>query len=79
MNGEMNRYTMMEYIERVSSIGKRKDREAYKKEASKIKHQIELEESTRDKPDQKAYERFKRKAYTVGGEPIESRRKQCEK
>ena len=45
----------------------------------KIKHQIELEESIRDKLDQKAYERFKRKVYTVGGEPIESRRKQCEK
>ena len=31
------------------------------------------------KPDPKAYERFKRKPYTVGGVAIESRRKQCEK
>lgn len=70
----MDRYTMLEYIERVSDISKRKEREAYKKEASKIKHQIELEESARDKSDPKAYERFKQKPYTVGGVPIGQKR-----
>ena len=67
MNGEMNRYTMMEYIERMDELNKRKECEAVRKEASKIMRTMEIEMLAEGKPDQKAYERFKRKPYTTSG------------
>lgn len=67
MNGEMNRYTVEEYIERMDELSKRKEREAVRKEASKIMRTMEIEMLAERKPDAKAYERFKRKPYTTSG------------
>lgn len=67
MNGEMNRYTMMEYIERVSNIGKREKQYTDAKRKSKELRNREIEMLAERKPDQKAYERFKRKPYTTSG------------
>lgn len=56
-----------EHIERMNSVGRRKEREAIKKEASKIMRTMEIEMLAERKPDKKAYERFKRKPYTTAG------------
>lgn len=79
MNREMNRYTVEEYIERVSSIGKHEKHYTDTKKKSKELRNREINMLSERQPDPKAYERFKRKPYTAGGVPIESRRKQCEK
>ena len=64
---KITRYTMLEYIERMDELNKRKEREAVRKEASKIMRTMEIEMLAERKPDQKAYERFKRKPYTTSG------------
>ena len=64
---KMNRYTMLEYIERMDELSKRKEREAVRKEASKIIRTMEIEMLAERKPDAKVYERFKRKPYTTSG------------
>ena len=64
---KITRYTMLEYIERMDELSKRKDREAVRKEASKIMRTMEIEMLAERKPDAKAYERFKRKPYTTSG------------
>ena len=66
---------MLEYIERVSNIGKHEKQYADTKRKSKELRDKEIDMLAERKPDPKAYERFKRKPYTVGGVPIESRRK----
>lgn len=63
----MNHCTVEEYIERMDELSKRKEREACKKEASKIMRTMEIEMLAERKPDAKAYERFKRKPYTTSG------------
>lgn len=65
---------MLEYIERMDKLSKRKEREACKKEASKIMRTMEIEMLAERKPDAKAYERFKRKPYTAGGVSIGQKR-----
>ena len=64
---KITRYTMLEYIERMDELNKRKEREAVRKEASKIMRTMEIEMLEERKPDAKAYERFKRKPYTTSG------------
>ncbi len=64
---KINRYTMLEYIERMDELSKRKEREVVRKEASKIMRTMEIEMLAERKPDAKAYERFKRKPYTTSG------------
>ena len=72
---KMNRYTMLEYIERMDELSKRKEREAVREEASKIMRTREIEMLAERKPEKKAYERFKRKPYTTsGGVPIGQKR-----
>lgn len=55
-------------------MSKRKEREAVRKEASKIMRTMEIEMLAERKPDAKAYERFKRKPYTAGGVSIGQKR-----
>lgn len=64
---KITRYTMLEYIERMDELSKRKEREVVRKEASKIMRTMEIEMLAERKPDAKAYERFKRKPYTTSG------------
>ena len=64
---KITRYTMLEYIERMDELSKRKEREAVRKEAGKIMRTMEIEMLAERKPDAKAYERFKRKPYTTSG------------
>lgn len=71
---KITRYTMLEYIERMDELSKRKEREAVRKEASKIMRTMEIEMLAERKPDAKAYERFKRKPYTAGGVSIGQKR-----
>ena len=70
MNGEMNRYTVEEYIERMSNIGKHEKQYADTKRKSKELRDREINILSERQPDPKAYERFKRKPYTVGGVSI---------
>ena len=44
-----------------------RDRDACRVDASKILREMEINMLTENKPDPKAYERFKRKPYSVGG------------
>lgn len=69
-----NRYTMLEYIERVSNIGKHEKQYADTKRKSKELRDREIDILAECKSDQKAYERFKRKSYTVGGVTIEQKK-----
>lgn len=64
---KITRYTMLEYIGRMDELSKRKEREAVRKEASKIMRTMEIEMLAERKPDAKAYERFKRKPCTTSG------------
>lgn len=70
MNGEMNRYTVEEYIERMSSIGKHEKHYTDTKKKSKELRNREINILSERQPDPKAYERFKRKLYTAGGVSI---------
>ena len=70
MNGEMNRYTVEEYIERVSSIGKHEKHYTDTKRKSKELRNKEINMLSERQPDPKAYERFRRKPYSVGGVSI---------
>ena len=66
----MNRYSVLEYIQKRSgrlSKSRGTNRDACKKEASKILREMEINMLAENKPDPKAYERFKRKPYSVGG------------
>lgn len=72
---KMNRYTLLEYLERRNDVGRRKEREAVRKEASKIMRTMEIEMLAERKPDQKAYEWFKRKSYSLGNEENKNERR----
>ena len=74
MNGAMNRYTVEEYIERVSSIGKHEKHYTDTKKKSKELRSREINILSERQPDPKAYERFKRKPYTAGGVLIGQKR-----
>lgn len=74
MNGEMNRYTVEEYIERVSNIGKHEKHYTDIKKKSKELRSREINILSERQPDPKAYERFKRKLYTAGGASIGQKR-----
>lgn len=58
----------------MDELNKRKEREAVRKEASKIMRTMEIEMMAERQPDPKAYERFKRKPYTSGGVAIGQKR-----
>ena len=62
-----NHYSVLEYMERSGRLSKSRERDACKKEASKILREMEINMLAEKKPDQKAYERFKRKPYSLGG------------
>lgn len=74
MNGEMNRYTVEEYIERMSNIGKHEKHYTDTKKKSKELRNREINMLSERQPDPKAYERFKRKPYTAGGVSIGQKR-----
>lgn len=74
MNGDMNRYTVEEYIERVSNIGKHEKHYTDIKRKSKELRSREINILSEKQPDPKAYERFKRKPYTAGGVSIVQKR-----
>lgn len=64
----MDRYSVLEYIQKRSDwLSKSRERDACKKEASKILREMEINMLAEKKPDPKAYERFKRKPYSIGG------------
>ena len=48
-------------------MSKSRERDACRKEASEILREMEINMLAEKKPDQKAYHRFKRKPYSVGG------------
>lgn len=71
MSKRMNRYSVLEYIQKRSGrLSKNRGREcdACRIEASKILREMEINMLAEKKPDPKAYERFKRKPYSVGGD-----------
>ena len=74
MNREMNHYTVEEYIERVSNIGKHEKHYTDIKRKSKELRSREINILSEKQPDPKAYERFKRKPYTAGGVSIGQKR-----
>lgn len=74
MNREMNRYTVEEYIERVSNIGKHEKHYTDTKKKSKELRNREINILSERQPDPKAYARFKRKPYTSGGVAIGQKR-----
>lgn len=64
----MNRYSVLEYIQKRSDwLSKSRERDACRIDASKILREMEINMLAEKKPDPKAYERFKRKPYSVGG------------
>lgn len=74
MNGELNRYTVEEYIERMSNIGKHEKHYTDTKKKSKELRNREINILSERQPDPKAYERFKRKPCTAGGVSIGQKR-----
>lgn len=71
----MARYSVLEYIQKRSGrLSKNRERDVCKKEASKILREMEINMLAEKKPDPKAYERFKRKPYSVGGDIIGQKR-----
>lgn len=70
----MNRYTVEEYIERVSNIGKHEKHYTDTKKKSKELRSREINMLSERQPDPKAYARFKRKPYTAGGVSIGQKR-----
>lgn len=64
----MIRYTMLEYIQkRGEQLSKSREKEKTRKQGSKLLREVEINVLAEEKPDPKAYERFKRKPYLVGG------------
>lgn len=74
MNREMNHYTVEEYIERVSNIGKHEKHYTDTKKKSKELRNREINILSERQPDPKVYARFKRKPYTAGGVSIGQKR-----
>ena len=64
-----NHYSVLEYMERSGRLSKSRGRErdAYSIDASKALREMEINMLAEKKPDPKAYERFKRKPYSIGG------------
>lgn len=71
-----NHYSVLEYLERSGRLSKSRgrDRDACRIAASKILQEMEINMLAENKPDPKAYERFKRKPYSVGGDIIGQKR-----
>ena len=67
-----NHYSVLEYIEKVGGrLSKSREKEKIRQQASKNLREDEINILAENKPNEKAYERFKRKAYTtVGGVAI---------
>lgn len=64
----MNRYSVLEYIQKRSgSLSKSRERDACRKEASEILREMEINMLAEKTPDRKAYHKFKRKPYSIGG------------
>ena len=64
-----NHYSVLEYLERSGRLSKSRgrDRDACRIDASKILREMEINMLAEKKPDRKAYHKFKRKPYSVGG------------
>ena len=62
-----NHYSVLEYLERSGRLSKSRERDACRIDASKALREIEINTLAENKPDRKAYHKFKRKPYSVGG------------
>lgn len=64
-----NHYSVLEYLERSGRLSKSRgrDRDACRIDTSKALREMEINMLAEKKPDQKAYHKFKRKPYSVGG------------
>ena len=51
-------------------MSKSREKEKTRKQGSKLLREVEINVLAEEKPDQKAYERFRRKPYSVGGGAI---------
>ena len=52
-------------------MSKSREKEKARKQGSKLLREVEINVLAEEKPDPKAYERFRRKPYSVGGGAIE--------
>lgn len=64
----MDRYSVLEYIQKRSDwLSKSRERDACRIDASKALREMEINMLAEKIPDRKAYHKFKRKPYSVGG------------
>lgn len=73
----MDRYSVLEYLQKRSgslSKSRGRERDACRIDASKALREMEINMLAEKRPDPKAYERFKRKPYSVGGDTIGQKR-----
>lgn len=62
-----NHYSVLEYLERSGRLSKSRERDACRIDASKALREMEINMLAEKTPDRKAYHKFKRKPYSVGG------------